>query len=154
MHTQVVDSAAAHSALNCLLPGGVLMSHGGYNQKGGGSSLTPEQREVLFRHQAAIAELLRHFWNCFPVRTPQLEEKVSCCCRVDVKIRYLLFTLFFNHMQVHKMHRCLQEYQESRLKELITSLGESDEHHVVAHLRQSMAIALEHYHNWQAKRKS
>lgn len=29
------------------------------------------------KNYAAIAELLRHFWSCFPVRTPQLEEKVE-----------------------------------------------------------------------------
>ena len=66
------------------------MSAGGYNQKGG-ASLSQEQREVLFRHQAAIAELLRHFWSCFPVRTPQLEEKVSVKSYFSVTVIIVLF---------------------------------------------------------------
>ena len=52
------------------------------------------------------------------------------------------------------MYRCLQEYHDSRLEELVTSLGGSDEHCVVAHLKHSIAMALEQYYSWQAKRKS
>ena len=48
---------------------------------GRGSALTHSQREQLFKHQAAIAELLRHFWACFPVLSPQLEEKVNSLSR-------------------------------------------------------------------------
>ena len=53
------------------------MPSGGYGGGGGGATLTQAQREQLFRHQAAVAELLRHFWACFPVLSPQLEEKVG-----------------------------------------------------------------------------
>lgn len=71
----------AHSAVGHLVPGGQLMRSGGHSE-GLGSTLSPELREQLFRHQAAIAELLRHFWACFPPQglttlTPQVEEKVS-----------------------------------------------------------------------------
>ena len=48
----------------------------GYGQKGS-RMLSPEQQQQVFRHQAAIAELLRHFWSCFPARNAQLEAKVS-----------------------------------------------------------------------------
>lgn len=73
--------ASAHSAVSYLVPGGQLMPSRG-PPEGLGSTLSPEQREVLFRHQAAIAELLRHFWACFPpqgftILTPQVEEKVE-----------------------------------------------------------------------------
>ena len=30
----------------------------------------------LVRHYSAVNELLRHFWACFPTRTPLLEQKV------------------------------------------------------------------------------
>ena len=40
------------------------------------TQLSPAARDQLFHHQAAVAELLRHFWACFPVLTPQLGEKV------------------------------------------------------------------------------
>lgn len=55
----------------------------GCGQKGS-RVLTPEQQQEVFRHQAAIAELLRHFWSCFPARTPQLEAKVSAVERVSL----------------------------------------------------------------------
>ena len=73
---QTVDPQVAQSAIASLVPGGQLMTSSGCVQ-GDGSSLSQEQQSMLFRHQAAIAELLRHFWSCFPARTPQLEEKVS-----------------------------------------------------------------------------
>ena len=38
--------------------------------------LSLDQQQQVFRHQMALAELLRHFWSCFPARTPQLEAKV------------------------------------------------------------------------------
>ena len=72
---QTVDPRMAQSAIASLVPGGQLMTSSGSVQ-GDGASLSQEQQSMLFRHQAAIAELLRHFWSCFPARTPQLEEKV------------------------------------------------------------------------------
>ena len=72
---QEVDPCSAQSALSHLAPGGVVMS-GGCGHIGS-SLLTKQQQQELFRHQAAIAELLRHFWACFPARTPQLEAKVQ-----------------------------------------------------------------------------
>ena len=72
-----MDPVVAQSAISSLVPGGQLMSTSECTMQGDGASLTQEQQVMLFRHQAAIAELLRHFWSCFPARTPQLEEKVS-----------------------------------------------------------------------------
>lgn len=48
---------------------------GGCGQKAS-TVLTAEQQQEVFRHQSAIAELLRHFWSCFPARTAKLEAKV------------------------------------------------------------------------------
>ena len=47
--------------------------------RGGGvvsSQLSPKTRDQLYHHQLAVNELLRHFWACFPILNPQLEEKV------------------------------------------------------------------------------
>ena len=32
----------------------------------------------------ALAEILRHFWSCFPIKTPQLEEKVNLFFAYDL----------------------------------------------------------------------
>ena len=79
--SQAVNMVAAHSAVSYLVPGGQLMPSRG-PPEGLGSTLSPKLRELLFRHQASIAELLRHFWACFPPQgatmlTPQVEEKVA-----------------------------------------------------------------------------
>ncbi len=69
-----MDSSCSQSAVSHMMPGGGLMtSSSGCGQ----NSLTHDQREMVFRHTTAVSELLRHFWSCFPARTPQLEEKVG-----------------------------------------------------------------------------
>ena len=40
------------------------------------SALPQSTTEQLFRYQRSLAELLRHFWACFPVVNQQLEQKV------------------------------------------------------------------------------
>ena len=63
-----------YSAVSHLVPGGSLMVRGGGMAS---THLSPDSREQLLQHQMAVSELLRHFWACFPILTPQLEEKVS-----------------------------------------------------------------------------
>ena len=55
--SQAVNMVAAHSAVSYLVPGGQLMTSRGPSE-GLGSTLSPKLRELLFRHQASIAEQL------------------------------------------------------------------------------------------------
>ncbi len=57
-----------------LLPGGTLISSDNLSRS---ASLSPSVAELLFRYQRSLAELLRHFWACFPVINQQLEQKVQ-----------------------------------------------------------------------------
>ena len=42
------------------------------------SEMVPSEVQAELKHlYTAAGELLRHFWSCFPVNTPFLEEKVS-----------------------------------------------------------------------------
>lgn len=43
------------------------------------SSYEQSTVENLCRYQRSLAELLRHFWACFPVVNQQLEQKVRAC---------------------------------------------------------------------------
>ncbi len=52
------------------------------------------------------------------------------------------------------MFKCLSEYEEGRFSELLMALGHGDEHRVVSHLRDTVRLALDQYHAWQAKRNS
>ena len=65
----------AHSAIIHLLPGGSLMS----DTSSLSSSFAQSTVESLCRYQRSLAELLRHFWACFPVVNQQLEQKVRTC---------------------------------------------------------------------------
>ena len=76
----MVDPNNAYSAVMYLAPGGSLMPWDTPT-----SFRSADVHFQLLRHQAAIAELLRHFWACFPVVSPQLEEKVSTYVVCNVK---------------------------------------------------------------------
>ena len=57
----------------------MVLAERGVGGRGGvaTSQLSTDSKDQLFHHQKAVAELLRHFWACFPILNPQLEEKVS-----------------------------------------------------------------------------
>uniref|UniRef100_A0A4W4GJK6 General transcription factor IIH subunit 1 n=1 Tax=Electrophorus electricus TaxID=8005 RepID=A0A4W4GJK6_ELEEL len=72
--TQVMSSSAASSAITALSPGGALMQTGAHQTV---SQLVPVDIQSELKHlYTAAGELLRHFWSCFPVNTPFLEEKL------------------------------------------------------------------------------
>uniref|UniRef100_A0A3P8V3Q7 General transcription factor IIH subunit 1 n=1 Tax=Cynoglossus semilaevis TaxID=244447 RepID=A0A3P8V3Q7_CYNSE len=73
--TQVMSSTAASSAIAALSPGGILMQ-GGAPQAIHQMIPTDIQGELKHLYVAA-GELLRHYWSCFPVNTPFLEEKLT-----------------------------------------------------------------------------
>lgn len=119
--------------------------------------LTTEQQQLVFRHQAAVAELLRHFWSCFPARTTQLEVKV---CKVSSKHTLQLWRTerLSNKVpyppQAHKMHQCLMDYSAKQLQELQHALDSSDSLRLVQHLHECISRASQHYRKWAAKKKT
>ncbi|XP_063802417.1 general transcription factor IIH subunit 1 isoform X2 [Pseudophryne corroboree] len=72
--TQVLSSGAASITVSALSPGGALMQGGGQQSI---NQMVPNDIQSELKHlYVAVGELLRHFWSCFPVNTPFLEEKV------------------------------------------------------------------------------
>lgn len=55
-------------------------------------NVTPDLSETdLVDLQAihdSVAELLKHFWMCFPPTNPDMDEKVSLFCRIFVQLLY------------------------------------------------------------------
>ena len=46
------------------------------------AEMVPNDIQSELKHlYVAVGELLRHFWSCFPVNTPFLEEKVRSDCK-------------------------------------------------------------------------
>uniref|UniRef100_A0A4W3IAV8 General transcription factor IIH subunit 1 n=1 Tax=Callorhinchus milii TaxID=7868 RepID=A0A4W3IAV8_CALMI len=87
--TQVLSSSAASTAITDLSPGGVLMQ-GGTSQSI--NQMVPADVQVELKHlYVAVAELLRHFWSCFPVNTPFLEDKLAGHLEDMVNVAYNKF---------------------------------------------------------------
>ncbi|XP_058264564.1 general transcription factor IIH subunit 1 [Hemibagrus wyckioides] len=125
--TRVMSSSVASSAITALSPGGVLMQAGPQQTI---SQLVPSDVQNELKHlYTAAGELLRHFWSCFPVNTPFLEEKV-------VKMQSNL-----ERFQSTKLH----PFQEKIQREYLST-------NLTGHLEEMIQAAYNKYHAWQTRR--
>ncbi|XP_053497185.1 general transcription factor IIH subunit 1 [Ictalurus furcatus] len=125
--TQVMSSSVASLAITALSPGGVLMQAGHQQTI---SQLVPSDVQSELKHlYTAAGELLRHFWSCFPVNTPFLEEKV-------VKMQSNL-----ERFQSSKLHPFQEKIQREYLSTNLTS-----------HLEEMIQAAYNKFHAWQTRR--
>ncbi|NXI12236.1 TF2H1 factor, partial [Irena cyanogastra] len=125
--TQVLSSGDAASTIAVLSPGGALMQ-GGTQQAI--SQMVPNEIQSELKHlYVAVGELLRHFWSCFPVNTPFLEEKV-------VKMRSNL-----ERFQVTK----LCPFQEKIRRQYLST-------NLVSHIEEMLQTAYNKFHTWQSRR--
>lgn len=125
--TKVLSSAAASSAIAALSPGGVLMQ-GGTQQAI--SQMIPTEVQGELKHlYVAAGELLRHFWSCFPVNTPFLEEKV-------IKMKTNL-----ERFQMTKLCPFKEKIQRQYLSANLTG-----------HLEEMLQTAYSKFRIWQTRR--
>uniref|UniRef100_A0A8D0CAV1 General transcription factor IIH subunit 1 n=1 Tax=Salvator merianae TaxID=96440 RepID=A0A8D0CAV1_SALMN len=125
--TQVLSSGAASNAITALSPGGQLMQ-GGTQQAI--NQMVPNDVQSELKHlYVAAGELLRHFWSCFPVNTPFLEEKV-------VKMRSNL-----ERFQVTK----LCPFQDKIRRQYLST-------NLVSHIEEMLQTAYNKFHTWQSRR--
>ncbi|KAM7226597.1 hypothetical protein CapIbe_022742 [Capra ibex] len=125
--TQVLSSSAASSTITALSPGGALMQ-GGTQQAI--NQMVPNDIQSELKHlYVAVGELLRHFWSCFPVNTPFLEEKV-------VKMKSNL-----ERFQVTK----LCPFQEKIRRQYLST-------NLVSHIEEMLQTAYNKLHTWQSRR--
>ncbi|XP_066176952.1 general transcription factor IIH subunit 1 isoform X1 [Sylvia atricapilla] len=125
--TQVLSSGDAASTIAVLSPGGALMQ-GGTQQAM--NQMVPNDIQLELKHlYVAVGELLRHFWSCFPVNTPFLEEKV-------VKMRSNL-----ERFQVTK----LCPFQEKIRRQYLST-------NLVSHIEEMLQTAYNKFHTWQSRR--
>ncbi|KPP68754.1 general transcription factor IIH subunit 1-like [Scleropages formosus] len=135
--TQVMSSTMASSAIVALSPGGVLMQAGtqqainrGYLSLSLHPKMVPSEVQSELKHlYTAAGELLRHFWSCFPVNTPFLEEKV-------VKMRSNL-----ERFQLTKLHPFQEKVQRQYFSTNLTG-----------HLEEMLQTAYNKFHAWQTRR--
>ncbi|NWX89285.1 TF2H1 factor, partial [Nothoprocta ornata] len=125
--TQVLSSSDATSTIAVLSPGGALMQ-GGTQQAI--NQMVPNDVQSELKHlYVAVGELLRHFWSCFPVNTPFLEEKV-------VKMRSNL-----ERFQVTK----LCPFQEKIRRQYLST-------NLISHIEEMLQTAYNKFHTWQSRR--
>ncbi|XP_033370922.1 general transcription factor IIH subunit 1 isoform X5 [Parus major] len=124
---KVLSSGDAASTIAVLSPGGALMQ-GGTQQAI--NQMVPNDIQSELKHlYVAVGELLRHFWSCFPVNTPFLEEKV-------VKMRSNL-----ERFQVTK----LCPFQEKIRRQYLST-------NLVSHIEEMLQTAYNKFHTWQSRR--
>ncbi|XP_064191743.1 general transcription factor IIH subunit 1 isoform X1 [Anguilla rostrata] len=122
--TQVISSNSASSAIVDLSPGGVLMQAGAQQAI---NHMVPNNEEAELKHlYMAAGELLRHFWSCFPVNTPFLEEKL-------VKMRSNL-----EKFQLTKLRPFQDKVQRQYLSINLTG-----------HMEEMLQTAYNKFHAWQ-----
>uniref|UniRef100_A0A673AA60 General transcription factor IIH subunit 1 n=1 Tax=Sphaeramia orbicularis TaxID=375764 RepID=A0A673AA60_9TELE len=125
--TQVLSSTSASSAIAALSPGGVLMQAGA--QQAINQMVPPEVQGELKHLYAAAGELLRHFWACFPVNTPFLEEKVM------------------------KMKSNLERFQMTKLRPFQDKIQRQYlSTNLTGHLEEMLQTAYSKFHIWQTRR--
>ncbi|XP_045071848.1 general transcription factor IIH subunit 1-like isoform X2 [Coregonus clupeaformis] len=125
--TQVMSSSTASSAIAALSPGGILMQAGAQQAI---NQMVPNDVQGELKHlYTAAGELLRHFWSCFPVNTPFLEEKV-------VKMRANL-----ERFQMTKLRPFKEKIQRQYLSPNLTG-----------HLEDMFQMAYNKFHAWQTRR--
>ncbi|XP_062404143.1 general transcription factor IIH subunit 1 [Sardina pilchardus] len=125
--TQVMSSNAASSAIAALSPGGVLMQTS--TQQTMNQLVPSDVQGELKQLYTAAGELLRHFWTCFPVNTPFLEEKV-------VKMR--------SNLERFQMAK-LRPFQEKIQRQYLST-------NITGHLEDMLQAAYNKFHAWQTRR--
>uniref|UniRef100_A0A8C5FLY5 General transcription factor IIH, polypeptide 1 n=1 Tax=Gadus morhua TaxID=8049 RepID=A0A8C5FLY5_GADMO len=124
---QVLTSSAVSSAIAALSPGGVLMQTG--TQQAINQMVPSEVQGELKHLYIAAGELLRHFWTCFPVNSPFLEEKV-------VKMR--------SNLERFQMTK-LRPFQEKVQRQYLSA-------NITGHLEEMLQTAYNKLHAWQTRR--
>lgn len=123
--TKVLSSEHACSALSEISSGSRLANS---STKSNASTHLPPQLLSEWKQQyLALSELLRHFWSCFPIRTPQLEEKVS------------------------RMANCIEKFRDTKLSDF-KQRNTSGSQNLGDHLAKQIETALDKFMTWQDRK--
>ncbi|XP_030845510.1 general transcription factor IIH subunit 1 [Strongylocentrotus purpuratus] len=124
---KVISSNTARSVMGELTPGGALMAS--LSTQPVHTMYSPETQKEVKRLYSALAELLRHFWSCFPVTNRSLEEKVF------------------------RMKGTLEQFHAKKIKPFKDTLAK--QHiglNLVNHMEELLQTAYKKYANWQSKK--
>ncbi|KAL7631936.1 UNVERIFIED_CONTAM: hypothetical protein RMT77_017745 [Armadillidium vulgare] len=94
-----------------------------------GNVLPRDLHSELGKVYSSAGELFRHFWSCFPPRTPQLKEKL------------------------HRMHTTLCKYHETTVREFqeMAIREYNRKNNILEHLQDMFQIANSKYEHWKSR---
>lgn len=108
-----------------LSPGGRLIQN--HSSKSYSENVSKDMLQETKKNYMAVAELLRHFWCCFPIKSPQLEEKVR------------------------RMATSIEKYRDTKLANFINMQPASCDQ-LGTHLARMIEEALKKFRTWEEKR--
>lgn len=123
--SQALNTNVARTVLGEVSPGGKYIPDSAkvnYND-----SIPSELQKEMKKNYLALAELLRHFWTCFPTKTPQLEEKVR------------------------RMSSAIEKYRDTKLPNFRCMLP-SRNADLCAHMDKMIDVALKKFTSWEERR--
>ncbi|CAH8647813.1 unnamed protein product [Schistosoma bovis] len=127
--------------------------HAGDDVDRGPPLLTPEQVKDLSLLYSSAAELLRHFWACFPVTTPQLADKLDRVAASLVRFRTTKVTHFA--AGVDPSLRTKSDTYSSDSSEHLPNTGNpgpiSYRSSVTSHLESMLDSAQKKYSEWKTR---
>lgn len=124
--SKVLTADAAHQVVIDISPGGRLMENSSNTSL---ESCPKDLKSEMRKNYLSVAELLRHFWCCFPIKTPKLEEKVR------------------------RMATSIEKYRDTKLSNFI-NMQPSSCNQLGDHMLKMIEEALKKYRTWEEKRNA
>ncbi|XP_065647449.1 general transcription factor IIH subunit 1 isoform X1 [Hydra vulgaris] len=124
----VLSAKPALSAMTNVSPGGKYMLISAQNSTFV-DNISLQLYQETRKNYLSLAELLRHFWSCFPIKTAQLEEKVQ------------------------RMASSLEKFRQTKLLNFSTTLSPQNTQ-LIDHMNDMISTALKKFITWEEKRTS
>lgn len=125
--SQVLSASDAADVMEEVSPGGKFMAHVGKTNLA--ETAPSDLLQEMKKQYISLAELLRHFWSCFPVKTPQLEEKVR------------------------RMASSLEKYRDTKLANF-QCMQPSHCNQLAVHMSEMIEVAIKKFKSWEERRAS
>lgn len=123
--SQVMQADEAQQMIVDLSPGGRLMTSN--SDANFADIASKDLKQEMKKNYLAVAELLRHFWCCFPIKSPQLEEKVR------------------------RMASSIEKYRDTNLNNFI-NMQPASCNQLAVHMTKMIDEALKKFRIWEDKR--
>lgn len=123
--SKVMSAEVAKVVLGEVSPGGKFLPN--TSRINFYDSVSSDLQKEMKKNYSALSELLRHFWSCFPTKTPQLEEKVR------------------------RMSSAIEKYRDTKLSNFRCMLP-LQQSYLCNHMDEMIEVALKKFATWEERR--